>query len=151
MKIVVISDTHGDLEGIKKVLLAEPQADLYLHAGDVCLPKEEIWPFLGVLGNCDGAFRQDYPFKYEIATPFGKLHMEHYPLYSEAMEEYLRLDGVRIFIHGHTHTKEEELHKGLWVYCPGSIAYSEESEQGTYLVLEVSKETVKSTFKEVPR
>ena len=35
MKIVVISDTHGDLSALRRVALIEYDADLYLHAGDV--------------------------------------------------------------------------------------------------------------------
>jgi predicted phosphodiesterase len=35
MKIVVISDTHGDLSALRRVALIENDADLYLHAGDV--------------------------------------------------------------------------------------------------------------------
>jgi predicted phosphodiesterase len=83
------------------------------------------------------------------STPFGKLHMEHYPLYSSAMEQALKQDGVRIFIHGHTHEREEELHDGLWVYCPGSLTFPHDNDLGTYLVLEVSAKEVRSTFKTI--
>jgi Predicted phosphoesterase len=102
MKIVVISDTHGDLSALRRVALIEYDADLFLHAGDVEASPLDISPFAAVKGNCDGMF-PEYPFRYETITPFGKLHMEHYPLYSSAMEQALKQDGVKIFIHALRH------------------------------------------------
>jgi len=148
MKIVVISDTHGDLSALRRVALIEYDADLFLHAGDVEASPLDISPFAAVKGNCDGMF-PEYPFRYETITPFGKLHMEHYPFYSSAMEQALKQDGVKIFIHGHTHEREEELHDGLWVFCPGSLTFPHDNDKGTYLVLNVDEKTVRSTFKEI--
>jgi uncharacterized protein len=148
MKIVVISDTHGDLSALRRVALIEYDADLYLHAGDVEASSGDIAPFAAVKGNCDGAF-PDFPFRYETMTPFGKLHMEHYPIYSSAMIAALKQDGVRILIHGHTHEKEEELLDGVWVFCPGSLTFPHDSDSGTYLVLDVNEKEVKSTFKTI--
>jgi putative phosphoesterase len=148
MKIVVISDTHGDLSALRRVALIEYDADLYLHAGDVEASSGDIAPFAAVKGNCDGAF-PDFPFRYETMTPFGKLHMEHYPIYSSAMIAALKQDGVRILIHGHTHEKEEELLDGVLVFCPGSLTFPHDSDSGTYLVLDVNEKEVKSTFKTI--
>jgi putative phosphoesterase len=148
MKIVVISDTHGDLSALRRVALIENDADLYLHAGDVEAPSGDISPFAAVRGNCDGAFGE-YPFRYEIDTPFGKLHMEHYPIYGSAMLEYLHREGVRIFIHGHTHEREEDCISNVRVYCPGSLAFPHDNDKGTYLVLEVSETIVDAHFKEI--
>ena len=148
MKIVVVSDTHGDLSALRRVALIENDADVYLHAGDVEAAPGDITPFAAVRGNADGGF-PEFPFRYEHDTPFGKIHMEHYPIYGSAMFEYLRQSGVRIFIHGHTHEKEEDLINGVWVYCPGSLVFPHDSERGTYLVLEISEKVVKGTFKEI--
>ena len=148
MKIVVVSDTHGDLSALRRVALIENDADVYLHAGDVGAASGDISPFAAVKGNGDGAF-PEYPFRYETMTPFGKLHMEHYPIYSSAMRTLLKQDGVRIFIHGHTHEREEELIDGLWVYCPGSLVFPHDSDRGTYLVLNISEKEVKGTFKSI--
>jgi uncharacterized protein len=149
MKIVVVSDTHGDSDAIRRVLLQEQDADLYLHAGDVGLPRDLLGPFAAVRGNCDGAFASQYPFRYEAETPFGKLHMEHYPIEAEAMMRCLAMDGVRIFIHGHTHRMEEQIIGGIRVYCPGSISLPSDSETGTYLVLEVSEHFLDANFRKL--
>jgi len=148
MKIVVISDTHGDLSALRRVALIENDADVYLHAGDVEASRGDISPFAAVKGNCDGAF-PEFPFRYETETPFGKLHMEHYPIYSSAMIAALKQQGVRIFIHGHTHEREEELVDGVWVFCPGSLTFPHDSASGTYLVLNISEKEVKPIFKTI--
>lgn len=148
MKIVVISDTHGDTSAINQVLLRERGVDLYLHAGDVVAPKEAINPFAAVRGNCDGFYRQDYDKVYEYKTPFGKIHMEHIPL-SDIMVEALKLEGVRIFIHGHTHVRKVEKDGEAYIFCPGSLTYPRDNNKGTYLILEVTEKEVKYTFKEI--
>ncbi len=148
MKILVISDTHGDVYAINKVFLRESGVDLYLHAGDVVAPKRDINPFAAVRGNCEGYFRQEYDESYEYQTPYGKIHMEHIPL-SDIRIEALKLEGVRIFIHGHTHVREAIKNGDSYIFCPGSISHPRDNEVGTYLVLEITEKEVKYTFKEI--
>jgi len=148
MKIVVVSDTHGDLSALRRVALIEYDADCYLHAGDVEASSGDIAPFVAVKGNCDGAF-PDYPFRFEMDTPFGKLHMEHYPIYGSMMYRVFHQDGIRIYIHGHTHEREENIIEGVRVYCPGSLVFPHDSDKGTYLVLNVTNTTVDGVFKEI--
>ena len=148
MRILVVSDTHGDNYALEQVALREPGIDLYLHAGDVCAPKESISPFAAVRGNCDGYFREDYKPTYEIKTPYGKLHMEHYPV-SDIYEASLETEGVKIFIHGHTHVREARNDNGIYTFCPGSLAFPRDNGKGTYLILDITEKEVKATFKEL--
>ena len=148
MKIVIVSDTHGDTHSLQKVLLRETGVDLYLHAGDVVAPKEDINPFAAVRGNCDGFYRQDYEKEYEYMTPYGRIHMEHIPL-SDIMIEALKIEGVKIFIHGHTHVRKNEYDNGTYIFCPGSLSFPRDNDKGTYLVLEINEKEVKHTFKEI--
>ena len=59
MKIGIISDTHNDLDMIKKAvaIFKEQRVDLVVHAGDLTSPKVvELFrdlPCKFVLGNCD--------------------------------------------------------------------------------------------------
>ena len=149
MKIVVVSDTHGDISALKRVCMLESDADLYLHAGDIAAPPESIFPFLGVQGNADAYFREDYRFFYESTTPYGRIHMEHRPIESPSMISYLKNEGVRIVVHGHTHVREQRTIDGVLVVCPGSLVLPRDNLLGTYLVLEVSATGVKTTFKEL--
>lgn len=49
MKILVVSDTHGEIDNLRKVLTKHPNMDLYLHAGDSELSPEELFPFITVI------------------------------------------------------------------------------------------------------
>ena len=53
MKILLISDSHGNNAAIEKLLKMYPTMDLYLHAGDIETDEQAIRPFDCVKGNCD--------------------------------------------------------------------------------------------------
>ena len=61
MRILVVSDTHGNDAGLRRALLAQPKAEVVIHLGD---GEDELqrakrsFPekmFLAVRGNCDMA------------------------------------------------------------------------------------------------
>ncbi len=148
MKIVVVSDTHGNFEELRRVAMIENGADLYLHAGDVghFLPQD-ISPFAPVKGNCD--FHSSMlPFERRINTPYGLLLIKHHPiLYKDEIEDLYK-EGVRIFIHGHTHIKESIKYKDMYILCPGSLCFPRD-DYASYLLLDISKEEVAVTFKKI--
>lgn len=147
MKIVIVSDSHGDNGALQRVYLKEYDAEVFLHAGDSVAPSESIVPFVGVRGNCDGPFREDYPLFRLIKTPFGLLKIQHYPLFGASSFDDLKSEGVAIFVHGHTHIQEEEEVSGVKIFCPGSVSFPRDNEKGTYLVLDVSPSSVQAAFK----
>ena len=75
MKILVISDTHSDIESIYKVIDKHYDADLFIHAGDSCLMPFEIPLFQIVKGNCDLGY--EYPEELTIKTEFGDIYVTH--------------------------------------------------------------------------
>jgi len=147
MKIVIISDTHGDVSAIRRILINEPDGDIYLHAGDVLLPKEEVNPFAAVRGNCD--FSALFPEHLMIKTPRGGLYLTHYPNSDPSFLLQLKEQGVRFFVHGHTHVMEDYTSFGVRNLCPGSISYPEDSNEGTYLCLIVSENEENVIFKKI--
>ena len=95
MKILLLSDTHGQDEIVFDLVKMYPNMDLYLHAGDSLSDEYFIHPFISVKGNCD-----QYPFSelYRVFTPIGYLLMKHLP-YFDAKS----VNDNTILIHGHTH------------------------------------------------
>lgn len=146
MKIVIISDTHGDNDAIKNVYLREYDADCFLHAGDSEAPAEDIAPFSGVKGNCDISSYQ-YPNSRLIKTPYGLLKIQHYPLFDDSCYKSLKEENVKIFIHGHTHKKEDREVDGVKILCPGSLSFSRDDIVGSYLVLKLSENKIETIFK----
>lgn len=147
MKIVVISDTHGDFSELKRVAMQENGANLYLHGGDSqAFSLNDISPFASVKGNCDyGLF--NCPNEYWTITPYGKLYMRHYPLFDGDIDE-LKENDVKIFIHGHTHVKEFKIIDGIYILCPGSLTRPRD-DYASYMVLNVSENNVEVEFKQI--
>ncbi len=148
MKIVIVSDTHGDIASLEKVYLRKQNADVFLHAGDSEAPSNSIAPFAGVKGNCDAYF-DEYPKFRLVNTPLGILRIEHHPFSSLTQLETLKRDDVKIFVHGHTHKKEATEIDGIYVFCPGSLSYPRDSEIGSYLVLDIENNSLNYTFKNI--
>ena len=148
MKIVVISDTHGSFYELKKVAMIENGADLYLHAGDVeSFSNEDMSPFAAVKGNCD-FYSPSFPLERKINTPYGPLLIKHHPIILENDLETLYKEGIKIFIHGHTHIKENRQYKDMLILCPGSLCRPRD-DYASYMVLEITKEKVEVTFKKI--
>ena len=112
MRILVLSDTHGDFYSMKKALDAQPNAEAIIHCGDgaeqfdyikqTCADKTIV----GVRGNCD--FSSKLP-PVEVKEIGGKkIFVTHGHLYNA---KYTIMDliyaareqGADILLFGHTH------------------------------------------------
>lgn len=145
MKIILASDSHGD-SGVLSRIARLNYADMYLFAGDSEAPGREILPFLGVKGNCDAGF--DYPSHLKMDTPMGILYMSHYPPDKELLKR-LYLEGVRIYVHGHTHIRRNEELLGIRIICPGSVARPRDMKGPSYALLEIGDGGAKVSFKDI--
>ena len=85
MKILVIGDTHGQLNKIREIFPKLTNLDLIAHTGDHledgrALEREFGIPVVAVKGNCDGSYSAD---DFEIIeTDYGRIllthgHMQH--------------------------------------------------------------------------
>ncbi|MCX7918127.1 MAG: metallophosphoesterase [bacterium] len=118
MKIVIISDTHDNLNAITAFgeKLKEIKPDFLLHAGDFCAPfavraiKQFGIPMKAVFGNNDGdkimltqsaegfAEIKEAPFIFELGTR--KFAMEHY---QDNVNSLATSNQFEVVIFGHTH------------------------------------------------
>jgi putative phosphoesterase len=142
MKIVLVSDNHGDLSSLKRVLSIENDADIYLHAGDSELLEDDIRPFLSIKGNCDHFFN----FKNQIIfdTSLGKMLLRHSPNITKYEIDNL---NIKIFVHGHTHIKRFEKIDDVYYINPGSLTRPRDSQIGSYAIIEIINKNIKVTFK----
>lgn len=146
MKIVVVSDTHGDFSELKRVYIKENDARMFLHAGDSeAFDKNELAPFVSVKGNCDYGLAE-LQKDYWANTPYGLIYMRHHPITDASELKELKQKRVKIFIHGHTHIKENKKLDDLYILCPGSLTKPRDG-QPSYMVLEVTETDVKVEFK----
>ena len=83
MRILVLSDTHGDISravNVYKKLIKKGPLDLIIHCGDLCSDAIKISEITGartawVKGNCDGSFSDDDCLIVE--TEYGNLLITH--------------------------------------------------------------------------
>jgi len=135
MKLIVFSDSHGDVAAMEQCLRRE-RPDHILHLGDCLRDAEalETWriPMTTVPGNCDWARDPS------ILTPEFegvRIYMTHGHLHG-VKTHYQRLlyaaleAEAQIALFGHTHVPECFYQRGLWVMNPGPC-----QKYGTYGII----------------
>lgn len=147
MKIVVVSDTHGDIDILKKVRMLNPNADMFLHCGDSELPPELLDGFATVKGNCDYF---DYPISKTFDTPYGKIYMEHGNRAIIHNDSYIESLNAKIILLGHTHRHSLRIVGDTFVANPGSLTRPRDDTNGTYLIINIkSQNDFDFEFKEI--
>ena len=136
MRILVFSDSHGNVERMKRVV-ERTEADLILHLGDGERDFEALQEsyrgraiFMAVRGN--GDFLSDLPaeriFEFE-GVRFLMLHghTRNVKHGNEVLEAYARVQKVDLVLYGHTHCAEDRYYpaegeaKPFRLFNPGSI------------------------------
>ena len=133
MKILVVSDSHGNDSVLKDLLKEYPKMDYYLHAGDSQSTSYALFPFDSVRGNCDYF---DFDIVRRINTPMGYLVMKHYPVLNSSEEK-----TTKIFIHGHTHRYGIKKDSYITI-CPGSVTHPRDGSLGSYAILEIETDHI---------
>ncbi len=131
MRLLVLSDSHGDFISLKMAIENEKEADAIIFLGDGLsdisaleyLLNRKL--FIAVKGNCDSAF-SPYPERavevfggktvycthgYREQVKFGLERLKTNALYSEA----------QIALFGHTHIPFSSYENGLYLLNPGSV------------------------------
>ena len=111
MKIILISDTHGNTRNIEKVIEENPDAEMILHMGDGVNDLRRIdrknKGFVAVKGNCD-RYETVEEDEYTVTLDGIKIFMTHGHRYSAKTTKDLLLakaltEGAKICCFGHTH------------------------------------------------
>lgn len=150
MKIGVLSDTHGNISLIDKVLKSIENVDYIIHAGDFASDAEHIkrkveCNVMSVSGNCD----------YNLLIPSEKLlnlkghtifitHGHCYNVksgYSNLIARAKEL-SASIVVFGHTHLPENRIIDNILFFNPGSTFLPKRGNKGTYGILDLKKDNV---------
>lgn len=129
MKILIISDSHGDTDNIELIAKKEKNLDMVLHCGDGARDFDYIASILhcqvrGVVGNCDFFAGGSSVAEFELEGK--KIHMEHgnrlpYHSPSELMG-IAKMNGYNLLLYGHTHCQYIQHDGNYSVVNPGSIS-----------------------------
>ena len=141
MKILLVSDSHGDYEALEQLYKKYPNMDLYLHAGDSEQDEWSLKPFISVRGNCDHYY--DFQNFLVIPSPYGNIYVQHTPYVSKSV---INEHNAKIVIHGHTHTRRNEKVNGILLINPGAIIYARDKYDVSYAILNIDKNNVEVKF-----
>lgn len=149
MKIIVMSDNHGDPQTIEYV--NGMNGDGHFHCGDSELAYTDpvFQTMFQVRGNCD--IDRSFPEEVETKVKGKKIWMVHghrhqvksslMPLYYGAKER-----AADIVLFGHSHLYGAEMKDGILFVNPGSTNLPRGGNEATFAVIEWA-DTINVTFK----
>ena len=154
MKILVVSDTHGDSKNLYKVIMSQLKADVIIHLGDGAKDIDKIKNLLNnktilqVCGNCD--IGSTLPETLEENISGKKIFATHGNLF-KVKKDLTQLittalkKGANIVLFGHTHkpinTEQDTFH----IINPGSLY----GKNGTYGIIDIENDRVVTVIKKV--
>lgn len=134
MRILVLSDSHGDYFTMQKIIKAQPDAEVVIFLGDGHYDFERCKHFLdgkriyAVKGNND--FHCDYPKNTIICEGGIKIYITH-GHYEYVKSSFGRLitvakdNNCTLALYGHRHEQREENCDGVKLFSPGAVKNDE--------------------------
>ena len=133
LKICLVSDNHGNVDCIDKILNDNPACDYYFHCGDVLLAPERIEPFIAVKGNND--WQYDYPKERVLAIGGHNILMIHghqYTYSSNLLVYKAQEEKCDVVFFGHTHSFYDDIESGVRLINPGSCYHNRDLTSPCY-------------------
>ncbi len=147
MRILVVSDTHGDVYSLQQAVAQQPKAEVIIHLGDGAGEAADLklqYPEKAVLqvrGNWD--WKSDLPV-FGVQTIEGKrfffTHGHAYRAKSGMSDLIMaaRENHADILLFGHTHRAVTDYEDGLYIMNPGSLSGSGSGKK-TYGVVDITE------------
>lgn len=148
MKILIVSDTHGYLERLERVMEREIPIDMMVHCGDVekdaaRIPLITPSPLYMVAGNNDWGRGLSNVLTadaggHRIFITHGHTYQVGYGI--ERLVAAAKANKADIAMFGHTHVPFLEETEGVLVVNPGSLTYPrQQGRKATYAVMEIGE------------
>lgn len=153
MKVLIVSDTHGNHKNLDEILDLAGKIDMFIHLGDV----EGGEAYLDAVVDCEKHIvrgnndffselpreEEFYIGKYRVFITHG--HSYYVSLDPEHITEEGKSRGADIVMFGHTHKPYFHKTADITVLNPGSVSYPrQEGRKGSYMIIEMDeKENLK--------
>ncbi len=154
MKVIVFSDAHGSRILIERILNFNPNADYFISLGDSELPLDFLMDLdiIAIKGNYPRDAGLDYDTILTIAGK--KLYLTHghkYGVHKSLMKllKYVLSQDFDIVLYGHTHIARVDKINNMLIMNPGSIRNPRSKTPPSYLILNITEDSIEYTFKEV--
>lgn len=150
MKVLIISDTHGNTSRAFKAHTISEPVDAIIHlgdgSGDADILREALdIPVINVAGNCDAGSKAPRELVWECEGKRILLtHGDAYHVKSGLARLRQRAEemGACAVLFGHTHQVMLECHKGLLMLNPGAL--SNDTSHRSYAILNITPEGITS-------
>ena len=152
MKVILVSDTHGDRASMDFLRKTYPEADAFVHCGDLQIPSDEVTDFLCVRGNTD--FDPSYPRERVEEFEGHRVLICHGHAYINPFDP---ADPMGLFLaaksheceavfFGHTHVSCDLTYQGIRMLNPGSIKRPKDYRfpYPTYMILNITKDAIEA-------
>lgn len=151
MKIVVMSDTHGNMNRLKDVINKNKDVDMFLHLGDGAeefFEIKKLYPSLSmniVRGNCDFGYDNIPKYKtfdvcsHKIFASHGYKHNVKDGI--ENYVEFAKGNGADVILYGHTHKRFTKNQDNLYIMNPGSLSCPREGGP-SYGILNIDDDVI---------
>lgn len=150
MKLVIISDSHGENFLIEEIVNIEGLNSTYIHLGDSESNNAILDRFIKVKGNCDYTYKLEN--KIDITLEQLKIHLEHGNNINFLLDKnkYIKECNCDIFLYGHSHKKEYLKLDNIHVFNPGSLNRPRDDIYGSYLILNIKNKNIENyEFKKI--
>ncbi|MBQ8304051.1 MAG: metallophosphoesterase [Clostridia bacterium] len=147
MRILVFSDSHGNVSALRRALAAQPQASHVFFLGD-CLRDIEALEdefrdkiFHKVSGNCDfGALNPSTAMENLNGTLIFYSHGHPYYVKQSTVPflQAAEKRGAKIALFGHTHSSLIKYENGVYLVNPGSVSMPREGRP-SYAVIDIEE------------
>ncbi|QDI91070.1 metallophosphoesterase [Salicibibacter halophilus] len=143
MQWLVVSDTHGDREGLKKLRERHAQhVEAMFHCGDSELDKQDplLESFYVVSGNTDAP--GEFP-EHEVPAIGGiDVWLTHGHLYqvkstNQLLQQTALEKGACLVFHGHSHHAGAYEKDGITYVNPGSLTLPKKPTEPTYALVTI--------------
>ncbi len=142
MKIVVMSDSHSYDDRVREIISSNPDAEAFLHCGDLESDPRYFPEVFFVKGNND--WGADFPKEAVLQYNGVGIYMNHsdrlYPDRVSMLVKKARQNNCRIAIYGHTHRLDDRIVDGIRVMNPGSLFYNRAHSELGYFVIDIEQD-----------
>jgi len=156
MRILVISDTHGDIEKAQNVIKKSRGIDLLIHLGDYFRDAQKLsnifpdMPIEYVYGNSD--FMIENVQAEKLLECEGKTifitHGHRYSVKWDYEKLYRKAEETRadIILFGHTHVADIVKKDTLYLINPGSISDPRDNSNESYAIIDICEGNINPTL-----
>lgn len=149
MKILIVSDTHGQLREFREVLKRTRPLDYLIHCGDTegqdeLIRSDAACPCAIVRGNND--FFTDAERSLVVELGGCRFFVTHghnlgVSMGTERLREEAKARGCNVAVFGHTHRPcLDQSDPSLTVMNPGSLAYPrQDGREPSYIVVDIDR------------